>query len=65
MFTEWWLSHQNKLPLEERAIKYMGEFEGEKLYEVCSICHLCNECLMQDRCLSICSYGAYTLAGGD
>lgn len=65
MFIECWLPHWNKLPPQERAIKSMGEFEDEKLYEVCSICRLFNECLMQDRCLSICPYGAYILAGGD
>ena len=43
----------------------MSELEDEKLYEICSICHLFNECLMQDRCLSICPYGAHILAEGD
>ena len=43
----------------------MHESESEKLYEVCSICYLFNECLRQDRNLSICPYGAYIMAGGD
>lgn len=50
---------------KKRTTKQMGEFDCKKLYEICLICNFLNECLMQDRCISVCLYGAHILIGED